>query len=99
MLQNASSIAKIGFDTAENEPFKVCPLSAYRPPRWVEVALVSLSLFSELESVPVAAEFVRRAELLTTQGRGVVVLCWYRQILGRLVLGCIEATFCKELPM
>jgi hypothetical protein len=26
---------------------------------WVEVALVSLSLFSELESVPVAAEFVR----------------------------------------
>ena len=26
-------VAKTGFDTAENEPFKVCPLSAYRSPR------------------------------------------------------------------
>ena len=26
-------IAKIDFDTAENEPCKVCPLSAYRSPR------------------------------------------------------------------
>ena len=24
------SLAKFGFDTAENEPFQVCPLSAYR---------------------------------------------------------------------
>jgi len=28
-------LAKFGFDTAENEPCKVCPLSAYRSPRWV----------------------------------------------------------------
>ena len=27
-------LAKIGFDTAENEPCKVCPLSAYRSPRF-----------------------------------------------------------------
>ena len=26
-------VAKIGLDTAENEPCKVCPLSAYRSPR------------------------------------------------------------------
>ena len=27
--------AKFGFDTAENEPCKVCPLSAYRSPRCI----------------------------------------------------------------
>ena len=29
-LSNAYFVAKVGFDTAENEPCKVCPLSAYR---------------------------------------------------------------------
>ena len=33
-LSNAYFLAKFGFDTAENEPFQVCPLSAYRSPRW-----------------------------------------------------------------
>ena len=28
-------LAKCGFDTAENEPCKVCPLSVYRSPRSV----------------------------------------------------------------
>ena len=32
-LSNAYFLAKFGFDTAENEPFQVCPLSAYRSPR------------------------------------------------------------------
>ena len=32
-LSNAYLLAKFGFDTAENEPFQVCPLSAYRSPR------------------------------------------------------------------
>ena len=32
-LSNAYLLAKVGFDTAENEPFQVCPLSAYRSPR------------------------------------------------------------------
>ena len=27
-------LAKFGFDTAENKPCKVCPLSAYRSPRF-----------------------------------------------------------------
>ena len=31
---NAYLLAKFGFDTAENEPFQVCPLSAYRSPRY-----------------------------------------------------------------
>ena len=30
---NEYLFAKFGFDTAENEPCKVCPLSAYKPPR------------------------------------------------------------------
>ena len=33
-LSNAYLLAKIGFDTAENEPCKVCPLSVYRSPRY-----------------------------------------------------------------
>ena len=33
-LSNAYLLAKFGFDTAENEPCKVCPLSAYRSPRY-----------------------------------------------------------------
>ena len=33
-LSNAYLLAKFGFDTAENEPFQVCPLSAYRCPRY-----------------------------------------------------------------
>ena len=32
-LSNAYLLAKIGVDTAENEPCKVCPLSVYRSPR------------------------------------------------------------------
>ena len=31
----ACLLAKIGFDTAENEPCKVCPLSVYGSPRFV----------------------------------------------------------------
>ena len=30
---NEHLLAKFGFDTAEKEPCKVCPLSAYRSPR------------------------------------------------------------------
>ena len=33
-LSNEYLLAKFGFDTAENEPCKVCPLSAYRSLRW-----------------------------------------------------------------
>ena len=33
-LSNEHLLAKIGVDTAESEPCKVCPLSAYRSPRY-----------------------------------------------------------------
>ena len=32
-------LAKFGFDTAENEPCKVCPLSVYRPPRYLNTKI------------------------------------------------------------
>ena len=34
-VSNEYVVAKISVDTAENEPCKVCPLSAYRSPRYV----------------------------------------------------------------
>ena len=37
-LSNEYLLEKFGFDTAENEPCKVCPLSAYRSPRFVIMA-------------------------------------------------------------
>ena len=33
-FSNEYLLAKFGFDTAENEPCKVCPLSVYRSPRF-----------------------------------------------------------------
>ena len=36
-LSNEYLLAKFGFDTAENEPCKVCPLSAYRSPRFLPI--------------------------------------------------------------
>ena len=46
-LSNAYLLAKFGIDTAENEPFQVCPLSAYRYPKLREniVAFLSTSRF------------------------------------------------------
>ena len=37
-LSNEYLLAKFGFDPAENEPCKVCPLSAYRSPRFATFA-------------------------------------------------------------
>ena len=34
-LSSEYLLAKFDFDTAENEPCKVCPLSAYRSPRFM----------------------------------------------------------------
>ena len=39
-LSNEYLLAKIGFDTAENEPCKVCPLSAHRSLRSAVEAVV-----------------------------------------------------------
>ena len=36
-------VAIIGFDTEENEPCKVCPLSVYRSPRFSQKAFAYVS--------------------------------------------------------
>ena len=36
-LSNAYFLAKFGFDTEENEPCKVCPLSLYKSPRFLGI--------------------------------------------------------------
>ena len=43
-LSNAYLLGKFGFDTAENEPCKVCPLSAYRSTRYYYVKTRPLCL-------------------------------------------------------
>ena len=48
-------LQKLGFDTAENEPCKVCPLSAYRSPRF-------LALSPPLSGRVVATALQKRAE-------------------------------------
>ena len=42
-LSNEYLLAKFCFDTAENEPCKVCPLSAYRSPRYFDGIPLDLS--------------------------------------------------------
>ena len=42
-LSNESLLAKFGFDTAENEPCKVCPLSTYRSPRCKNKFVLTMS--------------------------------------------------------
>ena len=51
-LSNAYFLAKFGFDIEENEPCQVCPLSAYRSPRFILfVFLTNLTLLSMLIGV------------------------------------------------
>ena len=57
-LSNEYLLAKIGFDTAENAPCKVCPLSAYRSLRFVSDRS---SIFQDDYSSSIAAA---RLELL-----------------------------------
>ena len=40
---NKYLLAKFGFDTAENEPCNVCPLSAYRSPRCDQIDFLLVS--------------------------------------------------------
>ena len=51
---NEYLLAKFGFDTAENEPCKDCPLSAYRSPRYDFDARVDVPL--HLRSLRVVAQ-------------------------------------------
>ena len=59
-LSHEHLLAKFGFDTAENEPSKVCPLSAYRSPRWPKYVTLQRKkaiLLKRLKSPPAVNQF------------------------------------------
>ena len=59
-LSNAYLLAKFGFDTAENEPCKVCLLSAYRSPRLQELPHYAVpTCYVLLDRMPIAGASVK----------------------------------------
>ena len=64
-LSNEYLLAKIGVDTAENEPCKVCPLSVYRSPRSPLGDLLFASIMAPL--VAESGRWRLRAELLANR--------------------------------
>ena len=84
MLQNEYLVAKIGVDTAENEPRK--------DTRWIRVCPVEVSRRQPLAPQPVAAP--------RTGGPRVQGACRHRHdtsLFPRLVLGCINADFGHQI--
>ena len=69
-LSNAYLLAKFGFDTFENQPCKVCPLSAYRSLRFypglvivlVRAFVANAALFSVARKTERALEAVAAKE-------------------------------------
>ena len=51
-LSNEYLLAKIGFDTEENEPCKVCPLSMYRSRRFEEMVVPALDAALDASLLP-----------------------------------------------
>ena len=81
MLQNAYFLAKIGADTAENEQHFAEPSSA-----------AALSPLSRSRLLPRRVAARRRRKLSSYAGSNSII--WLSNFDG-LVLGCIEAKFCK----
>ena len=55
-LSNEDLLAKFGFDTAENEPCNVCPLSAYRSPRFIMAMRENDHFKHELMNLDIACD-------------------------------------------
>ena len=89
-LSNAYIFAKCGFDTAENEPSKVWPIAA--PPSAVAAAAGAAGR-------PALAALLQRAAPVRWAGLDFSGCCTARDRTNftGLVLGCIEATFCKQI--
>ena len=126
-LSNEYLLAKIGVDTAENEPCKVCPLSVYRSPRYFKTESKALST-ADPEPAPMLRLAMRlcwrgelrvlgelethwdkwsehRLEGFARDGAAVSAAVALRTPVNNieyfppnfegLVLGCIDADFCK----
>ena len=97
-LSNEYLLAKFGFDTAENEPCQVSSKSIYHfQPRCASA--VAFAIRAEARSIilwdpaqrRVAAQLRGHDEAVTADHR------LDRANLTGLVLGCIEAKFCKKI--
>ena len=64
-ISNAYLLAKFGFDTAENEPCKVCPLSVYRSPRYLASDYETLLKLSEAQSRRLEKRFLTKEKTWT----------------------------------
>ena len=74
-LSNEYLLAKFGFDTVENGPCKVCPLSAYRSPRY-EVPLHNAESLAHEE---IASKYLVEFEYLpSTTCETEKRLAWFR---------------------
>ena len=70
-FSNEYLLAKVGIDTAENEPCKVCPISAYRSPRCCCPACRSSpkSSICECHDEFTQTHFLRALEILRANAR------------------------------
>ena len=86
-LSNEYLLAKFGFDTAENEPCKVCPLSAYRSPRCAFYA------GRKTDTSPVKAMFAAECTLADddrNDDTGTGKLALYRKAYEQILCGARE---------
>ena len=83
-LSNEYLLAKIGVDTAENEPCKVCPLSAYRSPRFPQ-DIQSIMFIDVSNDTCIAEEEQCREDYSNIGFVGVMSAC---VAIGLVVLSC-----------
>ena len=89
-VSNEYLVAIIGFDTEENEPCKVCPLSVYRSPRFGTDARGSLS---HIENAAVAHSLIERTEVAAS-GRQSVGGSWEERSVANHVQNATENNSC-----
>ena len=99
-LSNAYFLAKFGFDTAENEPSKVCPMRGPSAVWWTSVPAgwTPPDGFGEETALP-GREKESSAKRMISRKMHFSKMHFSKslQIFGGLVLGCIETKFCKKI--
>ena len=68
---------KFGFDTADNEPFQVCPLSAYRSPRFVHG---DIAAEGDYVLIPEGMSAETTVDMLKEVNAKVRKLVWFREM-------------------
>ena len=76
-LSNAYFLANFGIDTADNEPFQVCPLSAYRSPRFVHG---DIAAEGDYVLIPEGMSAETTVDMLKEVNAKVRKLVWFREM-------------------